>query len=119
MLLRPFILSCVAVLLILVVSLKSGAGLFLHNFFHASGSSHETPLAENTRTVNYGCTCIDDFMMPFDEIVDPVFSQPCSHIAITTSLFKDDIPFFISFYSSLFVVRSASATESLLMCCLW
>lgn len=98
---RGIILSCIAVFLMLIFSLKSGAGLFLHNFLHTGNPAHEAPLTEDTKTVNYGCTCIDDFLMPFDETVNPVFSRLCSHIPITTSLFRDDIPFCILVFSSL------------------
>jgi hypothetical protein len=85
----------------LIFSLKSGAGLFLHNFLHSGNPVHEAPLTDDTKTLNYGCTCIDDFLMPFDETSDPVFFHPGFHITNPTSVFSDDIPFCISFYSSL------------------
>lgn len=92
--LRPFILSCSAFFLILIFSLKSGAGLFLHNFFHTGNSANETPLPGDNKSVNYTCTCIDDFLAPYDETGGPVCSSPFSNIISAHSFFKDPVLFY-------------------------
>ncbi len=99
--LRPVILQCTAVFLMMVFAQKSGAGLFLHNFLHTGSLNEDAPDTDDTKSVNYACTCVDDFLMPFDETADPIFSHPYSNIVITTSFFIEDIPFCISVFSPL------------------
>ena len=100
---RPFILRCATILLILVFSQKSGAGLFFHNLFHTGNSAKEAPgkQHDNSKELSYVCTCIDDFLMPFDGTDAPVFTEPVLAFAIPHSFFKDNIPFHTRIFSSL------------------
>src|SRR5258706_9457382 len=99
---RPFILRCAAFLLILVFSQKAGAGLFLHNLFHSTTANNKIPGQENEKSkeFNYNCTCIDDFMMPFDGSEEPVYSPPVSTRIIPETFFEDRIPFYNSILST-------------------
>ncbi|MDZ4793330.1 MAG: hypothetical protein SGI83_03545 [Bacteroidota bacterium] len=86
---RSFLLRCAAFFLLLVFSQKAGAGLLLHNLFHTTETTEQTK-ANETR---YSCTCIDDFMMPFDEAAETVYSHSVSHHTITLTFFKAYLPF--------------------------
>jgi hypothetical protein len=100
---RPFILRCAAFLLILVFSQKAGAGLFLHNLFHSTVSSNQVPGQEHEKSTgfSYNCTCIDDFLMPFDGSEEPVYSTPVTNRIAPDTFFEDRIPFHTSIISYL------------------
>jgi hypothetical protein len=68
---RPVISKLVAISLILVFSLKSGAGLFIHNIFHSKDVVAEHPVKDRqaSKGLNYACSCIDEFFMPVDDAV--------------------------------------------------
>ena len=70
---RPsLILRLAAFLLLAIFSQKMGGGLLVHNLLHTqTGKSSQQD--EKNRDINYACSCVDDFMMPFDEVVDPEF----------------------------------------------
>jgi len=97
---KPFILRCAAFLLILVFSQKAGAGLFLHNFFHANKEQSSSKESKSNE-ISYACSCIDDYLMPFDEAPQPVclpaFSDHCSF----NTVFEERIPFQTLFFSTL------------------
>ncbi|MBI5856210.1 MAG: hypothetical protein HZB42_01065 [Sphingobacteriales bacterium] len=92
---RTVFLRWAAFLLILVFSQKSGAGLFLHNFLHTGSFAKEAPDNNDTRTVNYGCTCVDDFLTPIEGTVVLSFDNPRPVILINSSFVKDITPFAI------------------------
>lgn len=94
---NKFILRSLALFMMLVFVQKAGAGLFYHNFFH-SNSHSELPADKGN---GYSCTCIDDFLMPFDETAEPVIAHPVSEIAIITFFFKETIHFCTPVLSSL------------------
>ena len=100
---RPFILRCAAFLLILVFSQKAGAGLFLHNLLHSTTASNKFPGQENEKStgLSYNCTCIDDFMMPFDGSEEPVYSPPVTNPIAPDTFFENRIPFYTSIASYL------------------
>jgi hypothetical protein len=100
---RPFILRCAAFLLILVFSQKAGAGLFLHNILHNNAANNKAPGHGNEKSteLSYNCTCIADFLIPFAEAEEPVFSQPILSLAIPVTFFEDNIPFRTPVFSSL------------------
>ncbi|MBK7561872.1 MAG: hypothetical protein IPQ06_02510 [Chitinophagaceae bacterium] len=100
---RPFILRVAAFLLVLVFSQKAGTGLFLHNLFHSILVNHNTPQPENEKgkDFSYNCTCIDDFLMPFDETEKPVCSQPVLDPRIPVAFLEEPIPFHTSIFSLL------------------
>jgi hypothetical protein len=98
---RPFILRCATILLILVFSQKSGAGLFFHNLLHASNSKQISGKQhDNSNELSYVCTCIDDFLMPFDGSEEQVYSPPVSNWIVPDSFFEARIPFTTSILSS-------------------
>jgi hypothetical protein len=100
---RPFILRCVAFLLILVFSQKAGAGLFLHNLFHNTTANSKTQEQGNEKgkDFSYNCTCIDDFLMPFAEAEKVVYAQPPLIPATPFTFFEDNIPFHTPIFSCL------------------
>jgi hypothetical protein len=87
---RPsFILRIAAFVLIILFSQKTGAGLFYHNLFHSKAGS-EIPADKNR---GYSCSCIDDFLMPFEEATvgtDPIISF---QLVVPSKFFCDDINF--------------------------
>jgi hypothetical protein len=87
---RPsFILRIVAFVLIILFSQKTGAGLFYHNLFHTKAGT-EMPADKNQ---GYSCSCIDDFLMPFEEAtvaIDPII---CIQPLTTSQAFNDDPSF--------------------------
>jgi hypothetical protein len=98
---RPFILRCTAILFILVFSQKSGAGLFLHNLLH-TGNTSQIPEKqhENSKELSYSCTCLDDFLMPFDGSEETVYFPPVTTSIVLDTFFEVRIPFIISVLSS-------------------
>lgn len=96
---RSFILRCAAFFLLLVFSQKAGAGLLLHNLFHSRAATEEEKGKANE--TGYNCTCIDDFLMPFDEAGQPVYNHPVSNHSISLTFFKAHIPFIIPVLSLL------------------
>jgi len=71
---RPsLILRLAAFLLLAVFSQKMGGGLLVHNLLHTqSGKSSQQD--EKNKDINYACSCVDDFLMPFDEVTEPQFT---------------------------------------------
>lgn len=92
---NTFILRCAAILLILVFSQKSGAGLFVHNLFHSSNEKKE----EKGTDISYACFCIDDFLMPFAEADGFKDPGPAIYPIIHNSAFEYHIPFHKTIYT--------------------
>lgn len=65
----------IALLLLFVFMQKTGAGLFLHNMLHASSEERALPDEDKTG-VSYACSCIDDFLVPFEEAKEPAIVHP-------------------------------------------
>ena len=99
---RPFISRCIAILFILVFSQKSGAGLFLHNLLHAGDTATEVPgkQHDNSKELSYSCTCLDDFLVPFDGSQEPVYPPSITNPIVPDTFFEDRIPFYTSILSS-------------------
>ncbi|HMK24464.1 MAG TPA: hypothetical protein VK483_00440 [Chitinophagaceae bacterium] len=98
---RPFILRCTAILFILVFSQKSGAGLFLHNLLHTGNTTSQVPEQHNnSKELSYSCTCLDDFLMPFDGSEETVYSPPVTNSIVLDIFFETRIPFITSILSS-------------------
>jgi hypothetical protein len=73
---RPsFILRLAAFVLLAVFSQKMGGGLLVHNLFHAQ-TSIPGQQDDKNKDINYACSCVDDFLMPFDEAGDVYFTAP-------------------------------------------
>jgi len=63
--------------LILVFSQKMGMSLYLHNWLHASSqhtSSSSKPLSG--QEIQFACSCINDFNLPFTETTVPELPAP-------------------------------------------
>jgi len=54
-----------------------GAGLFVHNLLHDKATSDQPPIqkSESTKEINFSCSCVDNFLMPFTEADQPVVSS--------------------------------------------
>lgn len=100
---HSFIVSCAAVFLILIFSLKAGAGLFLHDLLHKNIENNKHAQQENKKdqNTNYNCTCIDDFLMPFTGGEQLVIFQPIPGVADLFTIFKEKFTFHTLVYSSL------------------
>ena len=100
---RPVILRCAAFLLILAFSQKAGTGLLLHSLFHTNTESTKKAGQENEqgKQLSYNCTCIDDFLMPFVEAEQPIYSQPVSDHSVILIIDEETIPFYTSTLSFL------------------
>ena len=92
---RSVILRSSAFLLILLFLVKSGGSLFIHNAYHAQPAGHEQSSApgEKSSDFNFTCSCVDDFLMPFQESgevtlnpIFPVYFSPVAH-------FKEQLSF--------------------------
>jgi hypothetical protein len=59
----------ISVLLLLIFFQQIGAGLFIHNLFHDKKQLVQTQdkKHENTKEINFACSCVDNFLMPFIE----------------------------------------------------
>jgi hypothetical protein len=64
MLSRPIIRKFFALLLIGVLSLKGGAGLYFHDYLHIKKNNVCTQ-SGNSATLKYACSCITDYYLPF------------------------------------------------------
>jgi len=99
---RTAILRFSAILLILIFSQKSGTGLFLHNLLHKQNiiAEHRDKEDQDSKDLGYACTCIDDFLIPFDEAPETAYSQPLLHpdvpVAYTIEQFLIHTPVFSS-----------------------
>jgi hypothetical protein len=75
---RPsFILRLAAFFLLAVFSQKMGGGLLVHNLLHTQ-TSIPSQKDDKSKEINYACSCLDDFLMPFDETEELHFSPPVS-----------------------------------------
>jgi len=90
-------------LLLLVFFQQIGAGLFIHTLLHDKVPVGQTPFKQNesAKGINYACTCVDDFLMPFDDTVEPTCFQGASKPVIPVTFFDKHIPFHTPVFSSL------------------
>jgi hypothetical protein len=80
--------------MILVFSQKSGTGLLIHNLLHKQAyTGHQEKEGQSSKELGYSCTCIDDFMMPFDGSEETVYSPLVSIQIVPNIFFEDRIPF--------------------------
>ncbi len=105
----PIILRVTACVLILAFSQKSWAGLYLHNFLHGGKISYEFPAKQESRFTANSCSCIDDFLMPFEEAGNPVISHPFTFLPPLVLFLKDRIPFYTP---TLLFLRGPPAPQS-------
>ena len=80
----------ISILLLLIFFQQIGAGLFIHNLFHDKKQLVQTQdkKHENTKEINFACSCVDNFLMPFIEadgtaIIPPsvVYNSPQNAVA--------------------------------------
>jgi hypothetical protein len=96
---RSFILRCLVSFLVLVFSQKTGAGLLYHNLFH-DNSRDEAPLSTE-KSSSLTCTCLDDYLMPFEGAEEPQLSIPFTIAIPTPAHFEDRLAFYTPLYSLL------------------
>lgn len=67
----------IAILLLLVFFQQMGAGLFVHNLLHDKTTTDQFPIqkSESTKEINFSCSCVDNFLMPFAEADQPIVSE--------------------------------------------
>ena len=84
---RPSLILRLAVFFLLAVfSQKMGGGLLVHNLLHTQ-SSKSSQQDDRSKEINYACSCVDDFLMPFDEVAEFHFPSPVTEaIASFTTL---------------------------------
>lgn len=85
---HSLILRLAAILLIAVFSQKMGGGLLVHNLLHTQ-TSKTSQQDEKNKDINYACSCVDDFLVPFDEAIALEFAaqpeSPIAHYSFYTS----------------------------------
>lgn len=57
--------------------------------------------AGHEKEINYSCTCIDDFLMPFAETVTASNATPVSKYITVAEVYKELLPFQTSVHASL------------------
>jgi hypothetical protein len=93
-------LKGLAIILLLTFSQKMGAGLYLHNWLHLKNCKQSSQ-SGGTNVINYNCTCVDDFSMPFAESLEPVTQTISSAEIEFISFHKFLAPFSPTFFNSL------------------
>ena len=64
-------------LLLLVFFQQMGAGLFVHNLLHDSKQPVQSQnKKQDTKEINFSCSCVDDFLMPFVGEEETAIDQP-------------------------------------------
>ena len=92
---------CIAFILLVIFTQQIGVGLYLHNHLHVKKSSQ--PLSSNSpgQGINYKCSCIDDFSMPFNEtlveLISPITKNTSAHFSYRYKI----IPFSSRLFNSL------------------
>lgn len=94
---KPIIKKIAALLLVIVLIQKTGMGLFLHNVLHASSAKSSLPNDDDKSGVSYTCSCLDDFLAPFEESEVPFIAHP---IATHSS----PVVFYIATYTHSFCI---------------
>lgn len=78
--------------MLLVFTQKMGGSLLLHNLLHTS-SSAPSKQNDNTKEINYACSCIDDFLVPFVEADEPVVSPVITQSIVVNTFLHESISF--------------------------
>lgn len=96
---RAFLLRCAAFFLMLIFFQKAGAGLFYHDLFHESSSNRSSSDTENN--ITYSCTCIDDYLMPFEGAEQTHLSAPVVKFILIAESFDHNLFFHTLVFSPL------------------
>lgn len=76
----------ITLLLLLTFFQQIGGGLFIHNLEHDQTESGQLPYGNDGKMeINFSCSCVDDFVMPFLATDDP----PALQIPILYSAYAD------------------------------
>jgi hypothetical protein len=98
---KRFITKLTTVLLILVFSQKMGAGLYLHNWLHASKLHTTSSKPVSGQEIQFACGCINDFNLPFTETTVPSIEVPVCLISQPHSTPIFTIPTVFKYFHSL------------------
>jgi hypothetical protein len=97
---RPsLILRLSAFLLLAVFSQKMGGGLLVHNLLHTQTSKTSQPDDKN-KDISYACSCVDDFLMPFDEVTEPQFIAQSAFLNSQYSFYSSEVYRYRTFHFS-------------------
>jgi hypothetical protein len=97
---RPsFILRLAAFVLLAVFSQKMGGGLLVHSLYHAQ-TSIPGQQDDKNQDINYACSCVDDFLMPFDETGEPHFTAPLTEPIVSFSILPAPVFTYPTFHFS-------------------
>ena len=78
--------------MLLVFTQKMGGSLLLHNLLHKNATA-PVKQNDNSKEINYACSCIDDFLMPFDEANEPVVSPLITASIVTNTFLPESVSF--------------------------
>lgn len=97
---RPsLILRLAAFLLLAVFSQKMGGGLLVHNLLHTqTGKSSQQD--DKNKDINYACSCVDDFLMPFDEVTEHEFVAQAEPPVEQYSFYSSEVYSYRTFHFS-------------------
>ena len=96
-----FITKFIALLCLVVLSQKMGAGLYLHNLFHNKDFKQSSAALQDNKSVRFACNCIDDFTMPFMETDEVGLPAIASSYFDHVSFYKESVSFSFHFFNSL------------------
>jgi hypothetical protein len=97
---RPsLILRVTAFFLLAVFSQKMGGGLLVHNLLHTQ-TSKTSQQDEKNKDINYACSCLDDFLMPFDEVTELEFTAHSEPQISQYSFYSSEVYTFRTFHFS-------------------
>ena len=93
----------IAILLLLVFFQQIGAGLFIHNLVHDKVPAGQTPFKQNetTKEINFACSCVDNFLMPFVEADEPPALQKLNTYTEPVDSYTEWVYFTSLIFSSL------------------
>lgn len=93
----------ITLFLLLIFFQQIGAGLFIHNLVHDKGDTAKTPFKknENSKEINFACSCVDDFLMPFTGADEISFLQRAADNTEHTIAYIERKYFTTLFFSSL------------------
>ena len=88
-----------AILLLAVFTQKMGGGLLVHNLLHT-----QTPKPfqqdDKSKEIRFACSCVDDFLMPFDEAGELHFPSPATETIVSFATLPSIVYTYGDFYFS-------------------
>ncbi len=100
---RPGIKRVIAMFLLLVFFQQMGAGLFVHNLLHDKTPVAQSPVQKNegVKEISFSCNCIDNFLMPFVAVDEPLALQRVNEHTKPVDSFSEKTYFTTLIFSSL------------------